>query len=383
MCDEMKILLALSGFKSSLGSLQACEAAEIGLRQQMPGAQIILFPVSDGGDGLLEAVAGRIKARRVELTASGPMELTTPVEYLLFERQKKKVAIIESAKICGVSLVAQARRNPMLATSRGVGTVIRHAMGRRAKTIYVGVGGTATQDGGAGMAQALGVGLLDGMGKQIGFGCGWLGALASIDLKKRDPRFKKVEIFVLADVVNPLLGPQGTARVYASQKGALPDQIASIEANLEHLAHIIKRDVGIDAAKMPGAGAGGGLGAGLAAFCNAKILPGAETLLDMLGAKQLIERSDIVIVGEGRLDRQTLYGKAPYALAKHARTAGKKVYGLFGQIEPGHARLAGQLGLDGHREVAAFAPNLEAAMTQASACLIRAASALATDFSSG
>lgn len=375
----MRILLAVSSFKTTLASRQACEAAEIGLRQEMPGATIVTAPVSDGGDGFLDALIPGLKARKLTVSVTGPLGENLEAEYILAPFRGKKSAFIESARICGLSLVPEGRRNPILTTSYGVGQAMIHAIGRRAQAIYIGVGGTATQDGGAGMAQALGIGLWDSQNKSIGFGCGWLSALAGISMKKRDPRLRKVPVFAVTDVTNHLLGPQGTAKVYAPQKGATPGQVSSIEANLEHFSQIIKRDLDVNIAKIPGAGAGGGLGAGLIAFCQAKILPGAQTVLEVMGADKLIKSVDVVIVGEGRLDRQTLYGKAPQALAKLARAAGKKVYGLFGQVEQDPADVAKQLGLAGYKELMKFAPSPESAQANASACLIKAAASLAVD----
>lgn len=341
----MNIVVALTSFKGTLNALAACQAAALGFKKAYPKAEITILPVSDGGDGLIEAVASRHKTTKVGVNVSGPLGEPAQCEYLLFKKDKEKVALIESAMAIGLGLVAPARRNPALTTTYGLGKVIQHALGRRVKAIYVGLGGSSTQDGGCGLAQALGVKLLDADKKQIGFGCGWIGALDSIDVTRRDKRLKKVKIYALSDVTNPLLGEQGTARVYAPQKGATPEQVEAIEKNLKRLAEIVKRDLQLDVSNFPGSGAAGGLGAGLVGFLGANILPGATTVLELINAKEVISKADLVIVGEGKLDNQTLQGKAPQAVSILAQSLGKKVYGIFGQIAGEPADMARQLGL--------------------------------------
>ncbi|MBI2070617.1 MAG: glycerate kinase [Elusimicrobia bacterium] len=379
----MRIVIALCAFKGSLSASEACQAARSGFAQRWPRAEILAQPISDGGDGLLESLLSRFpSAQRVKLTVTGPLGVPVETQYVLVKINEKKTVFIETAKICGLTLVPHTRRNPMMTTTYGVGETIRHAMGRRAKTIYVGLGGSATQDGGAGLAQALGAKLLDKHGKPIGLGCAWLGALDKIIAAKLDPRLKKIPVIALSDVTNVLLGPQGTAHVYAPQKGATPEQVGQIEANLSHFAKIIERDLDLKIVDIPGAGAAGGMGAGLAAFCRSKILPGTQALADTLSLKKLFASADMIVVGEGRLDEQTLlYGKAPSVLAAMGKAAGKKVCGIFGQIRQAQGDPSARLGLDAWQSLESLSGSPEAAIKNPAHWIAKAAEALANSMS--
>ncbi|MBI4669686.1 MAG: glycerate kinase [Elusimicrobia bacterium] len=375
----LKIVLALSAFKTSLSAVDACRAAEIGLRQRLPEAKIIHLPMSDGGDGLLDALEAHLSTQKINLKVTDALGTPAETEYLLTNLDSKKTAFIETAKICGLAQVPPMRRNPMLTTSYGVGEAIRHAATQNVKMIYVGLGGTATQDGGSGLAQAIGAKLLDQYGKPIGFGCAWLAALHKIVTAKIDSRIKKISFYALNDVTNPLLGPKGTAHIFAPQKGASPEQVKAIEANLKRLASTAARDLKIDMAKITGGGAAGGLGAGLAAFCQAVMMPGAQTVLDIIGAGKIIEAADFVFVGEGSLDYQTLFGKAPQAICGLARRLNKKTLGIFGQISLDKTNITKNLGLTGWKSLEELAPDKETAVRNASSYMIQAASVLADD----
>ncbi|MBI4062870.1 MAG: glycerate kinase [Elusimicrobia bacterium] len=345
--DSLKILLVLTAFKSSLTAKQACLAAATGIKKGAgSGVKIVLMPVSDGGDGFLEAVQSGRVLRLVAVTVTGPLGRPIRSRYLMGTLEGHKTAFIEAAKICGLAQIAPGRRDPMRATSFGVGQAIRHALENGAAQIYLGLGGTATQDAGCGMAQALGYRLLDGRGRAIPRGAAGIGLLDRIDSSGVNPRLGRVKIFGLCDVVNPLLGKLGSTRVYAPQKGATPSQVAAIERHFKRWDSLVKRDLGLCVGGAPGAGAAGGLGAAILAFGRGKILPGTKTLLEILNAERLIQEADIVIVGEGKLDRQTLYGKAPGVLSERAKKAGKKVWGIFGQADRDAPAVAQKLGLD-------------------------------------
>lgn len=371
-----RILVALTSFKGTLAATQACRIAAGGLRRGAKNIVARLLPISDGGNGLLDAVALRRRVVWVDCRVVGPLGAPALGRYVICRWRGERVAFIESAEACGLGLVPAPKRDPMQATSYGVGQLIRHALGRRVKKIYVGLGGSASSDGGAGMAQALGAQMLDSTGAQIGYGAAWLGVLAKIDTGSLDQRLNRTQIFALCDVNNPLLGPLGTARVFAPQKGALPAQVRIIGRHLAHYQKIIRRDLGLSVARLPGAGAAGGLGAALAAFCRAPLLLGSKILFEFFNLKRELAHSDGVIVGEGRLDHQSFFGKAPYEMARLARELGKPVYGLFGAISGGQAT-AKRLGLKAYVTLDHLAGSTERAMQAAQPLLKKAAEQLA------
>lgn len=289
------------------------------------------MPIADGGDGLLDVLVSELGGRRARAAARGPLgERRTAAFGLL----PGGVAVIEMALASGLALVPPARRRPMEATSRGVGDLIRAALSGGAKEIWIGLGGSATNDGGAGMARALGVRFLDAAGRELPDGVGPLARLARIDASGLLPSARRARFIALSDVTNPLLGPRGSARVYGPQKGATPRQVQKIESALANYARYIKEDLGKDVARKPGAGAAGGLGAGLFAFLNARCRPGAAFVLGALDAARAVAESDLVITGEGRLDHQSFFGKAPVELARLARRGRKPVLFLCGSVAP-------------------------------------------------
>jgi len=366
----MKILIALTSFKGTIPAAAACHTVAASLKTFTKDVDTLA--ISDGGDGLLESISACYPTTTVNLEVTGALGEKISSKYLLWKKPGDKTAFIEVAQICGLAQIAPHRRNPMITTTYGVGEMIAHVLRRRVKTIYIGLGGSATQDGGAGMAQALGAKLLDTGKKSIGFGCGWLQALSNINIHRLEPRLKRARIIALSDVTNPLLGEQGTARVYAPQKGADAQQVKIIENALANFAGVVEKDLKKDIRDFPGAGAAGGLGAGLAAFTNAKIVPGALTLLELLNAKEKIAQADIVIVGEGKLDAQSLYGKATQAVSALAHSMNKKVYGIFGQIDSGNASLTKKLNLTSWVSLSDVAGSPEKAMAYPAEALTQA-----------
>lgn len=375
----MRVLVASGEFKGTLSSKEACRAIASGIRKAHPGWKVELMPISDGGDGLLEALtsAPHAKFKRMTVSATGPMGEKIKAPYLLWKKKGQKIsAVIESAKICGLALVPPNRRNPMLASTYGLGEVMLEALRHRVGSIYVGLGGSATVEAGSGMAQAMGVKISDSQGKSLGLGCSWLIHAASMNNSKLKKRLRRAKVYGITDVKNPLLGAKGAARVFGPQKGATPEQVEAMERSLTQWAHAAKESLKKDVSKLEGAGAAGGLGAGLMVFCDAKLLDGAETVFDLVEARRRIKEADLVVVGEGRLDKTTLYGKAPYSAAQLAKKLGKKTVGLFGSAAAEASGVARRMGLSHWAVVSPKASNSAVSVDKAFLYLERGAARL-------
>jgi glycerate kinase len=342
----MRIAVAPNAFRGSLTAIEATNAIIAGLlRSALHDLQIVEMPLADGGDGTLDILFHFLGGQRLKLTVTGPNGDLVEAEMALLAEGKtegktdSKTALIEIARASGVELVPRAQRNPLIATTYGTGELIRAALDRGYRRLLIGIGGSATVDGAAGVVQALGARLLDSTGADIPRGGGALEQLATIDASALQTLLEGVEITVLCDVTNPLIGPNGAARIFGPQKGATPAMVETLEANLTHFAGIIHRDLGIDVAEMPGGGAAGGLGAGLVAFLNAKLAPGGATLIDLLGYEEKLADVDLVITGEGKLDGQTTGGKAVQSIAQAAARAGVPVVALAGTLDADSAAL--------------------------------------------
>ena len=326
----MKIVVAPDSFKESLRAKEVAEIIEEGIKRVFPQAEVIKIPLADGGEGTIEAI----------LEARGGKVISQEVASPLGERIKAHfgilddgfTGIVEMAQASGLSLVPQSQRNPLLTTTYGTGELIKAALDRGCKRIIVGIGGSATVDGGAGMVQALGAKLLNGKGKQISFGGGSLGEIVSIDMSSLDSRVKNTEVLVASDVDNPLCGPKGAARVYGPQKGATPEMVKTLEKNLAHFAMMIKKYLNKEVKNIPGAGAAGGLGAGLIAFLGAELRPGIKLMIEASRLEERIKGADLVISGEGRIDEQTVYGKTPVGVAEMAKKEKIPVVIIGGEI---------------------------------------------------
>jgi len=360
----MKVLVAPCTFKGSLSARRAAAAIARGLAAA--GLETAELPLSDGGEGLVDCFLALPGAERVEIEATGPMGRPVPAAYaLLFPSPKPKaqspkpsVAVIEMAASSGLPLVPEAERNPMLATTRGFGELIRDAARRGARSLILGIGGSATVDGGSGMAAALGVRLLDDRGRALADGGGALEKLSRIDAGGLDPAVRALDIKVACDVDSPLLGPTGAARMFGPQKGATPEMVERLEAALARLADRIRLDLGREVAALPGAGAAGGLGAGLVAFLGARLVPGADLVMDALGFDQRLRSARCLVTGEGALDAQSLRGKAPVAAARRAARAGAPAVALVGTMRLS-AEEARQAGLHRVWQLAELAPAAE------------------------
>jgi glycerate 2-kinase len=326
----MKILVASCTFKGSSSAREATAAIARGLRSS--GSECLELPLSDGGEGLVDCFLSLPASERVELEVTGPLpDMSVPAAYALL--QGGEVAAVEMSAAAGLPLLPEALRNPMLATTRGFGELILDAVRRGARQLVLGIGGSATVDGGSGMASALGLRLLDAAGGQLPDGGGALRKLSRIDTAGLAPELRGVELRVACDVDSPLLGAEGAARVFGPQKGATPEMVEELELGLGRLAGRLNEDLGRDVADLPGAGAAGGLGAGLVGFLGAQLLPGAELVMDAVGFDARLKDADLLVTGEGKLDAQSLRGKAPAAAARRAMAGGVPAVALAGCIE--------------------------------------------------
>lgn len=326
----MKIVIAPDSFKESLSALGVAEEIEAGFREIYPEAIYIKLPVADGGEGTVEAMVAATGGTLLRQSVTGP--LGEPVEAVYGVSGGGEIAVIEMAAASGLMLVEPARRDPLRTTTFGVGELIRAALDRGTRRFIIGIGGSATNDGGAGMVQALGARLLDGAGKDLPFGGGQLDALTRIDVSAMDPRLKECRIEVACDVDNPLVGPKGASAVFGPQKGATSDMVRRLDANLARYAERIEVDLGVAVADLPGAGAAGGLGAAMVAFLNAELRPGIEIVTKAVGLGEAVADADVVVTGEGRIDSQTVHGKTPIGVARVAKQYGKPVIGIAGSL---------------------------------------------------
>ena len=366
----MRIVVAPNAFKGSLSALAAAKAIGDGIRLADPDADLTLVPIADGGDGTVDALVAGADGQHRVLRVRGP--LTDPVDADYGVIDGGKTAVIEMAKAAGLALLPQDKRDPRVTTTYGVGELLQHAYDGGARHFIVGIGGSATNDGGAGMAQALGYHLLDAQGHELPPGGLALQNLARIHVGGVHANWTDAQVDVACDVTNPLTGASGASAVYGPQKGATPEVVAELDAALKHFAQIIRRDLGVDVEPLPGAGAAGGLGAGLVAFTGARLRPGAEMVMEALKLDDRIKGADLVITGEGRLDSQTArFGKGPAAVARHARKAGIPVVGLAGGIAD-EAEL--RLLFDGLEATVVEPCTLDEAIAQAEPLLARAAS---------
>ncbi|ANG93966.1 glycerate kinase [Enterobacteriaceae bacterium 155047] len=326
----MKIVIAPDSYKESLSALEVATAIEQGFREIFPSAVYVKLPVADGGEGTVEAMVAATHGRIVHVPVSGP--LGERVEGFYGVSGDEQSAFIEMAAASGLELVAPAQRNPLKTTSWGTGELIRHALDAGVKHIIIGIGGSATNDGGAGMVQALGARLLDADDRPVGQGGGALETLARIDCSGLDKRLADCRIEVACDVTNPLTGEEGASAVFGPQKGATPEMIVALDRGLAHYARIIARDLDINVLDLAGGGAAGGMGAALYAFCGAELRQGIEIVTDALHLADQVADADLVITGEGRIDSQTIHGKVPVGVAKVAKRFNKPVIGIAGSL---------------------------------------------------
>ena len=332
----MRIVIAPDSFKEALAAEQVCQAVARGVRRVRPDATIDQVPMADGGEGTVDALVAATGGSRRRTTVTGPLGEPVSAEWAVLG-DHGRTAVIEMAAASGLALVPTARRNPLRTSTIGTGQLIRAALDEGARRILVGIGGSATTDGGCGAAQAVGVAFYDAAGCVIpeGLAGGDLARIGRIELIGRDARLAETRVEVACDVDNPLCGPRGAAAVYSPQKGATPEQVRALDAGLAHLAELIRRDAGIDVLELPGGGAAGGLGAGLVAFFGGRLRPGIDLVIEASGLAERMAGADLVITGEGRIDRQSMMGKVISGIARTARAAGVPIIALAGCLGEG------------------------------------------------
>ena len=328
----MKIVIAPDSYKESLSALEVATAIEQGFREIWPDADYVKIPVADGGEGTVEAMVAATAGHLVHVDVPGA--LGSKVQAFYGVSGDERSAFIEMAAASGLERVPAGLRDPLKTTSWGTGELIRHALDTGVEHIIIGIGGSATNDGGAGMVQALGAKLLDAQNNQIAQGGIGLEALTRIDISALDKRLATCRIEVACDVTNPLTGKEGASAVFGPQKGATPEMITRLDNALTHYAQLIARDLDVNVLDLAGGGAAGGMGAALYAFCGAQLRRGIEIVTDALHLADCVADADLVVTGEGRIDSQTIHGKVPVGVANVAKRYNKPVIGIAGSLTP-------------------------------------------------
>ena len=328
-----KYVVAPDSFKESMTAKEVCDAMEKGIKEADSAAEVIKVPMADGGEGTVDSLVDATQGQRVIVEVTGPLGNKISAYYGILGNGT--TAVIEMAKASGLEIVEKKKRNPMITTTFGTGELIRDALDHNVKEIIIGLGGSSTNDGGSGMAQALGAKLLDQNNHQIPFGGGNLDKLDKIDISNLDSRLQDVKIILASDVTNPLIGKDGASRVFGPQKVATPEMVEKLENNLQHYAKIVKRDLNKEVALVSGAGAAGGLGAGLIAFTTCEMRRGVDLAIEVTKLEEKIRDADYVFTGEGGTDFQTKFGKTPYGVAKLGKKYHKPVISLAGYLGEG------------------------------------------------
>jgi len=373
----MKIVIAPDSFKESLDALGVARAIEKGFREIFPHSQYDLVPMADGGEGTVEAMVQATGGTFLTRTVTGPM--SSPVEAKFGILGDGETAVIEMAAASGLPLVRAGLRNPMTATTYGTGELIRYALDEGVRKIIIGIGGSATVEGGVGAMAALGVKFIDAEGKAIELNGRGLGKLHRIDVSSIDPRVLKTEILVASDVSNPLTGLDGAANVFGPQKGASPEMVQVLERNLTHYANVVREQLKVDLEGFPGAGAAGGLGFGLMVFCQAKLQSGSELVAKTVKLPERLTSASLCITGEGKIDGQSVHGKVCHRVAEMARDKNVPAIAIVGSIGRGAERNIPPL--DAYFAITNRPMELEEAIDQAEELLTEQARNIARIFS--
>lgn len=354
----MKVVIAIDSLKGSLSSMEAGTAIKDGILAAKPDAEVIVKPLADGGEGTTDALIEGMTGERIDLTVTGPMH--TPVDAYYGYLKDTNTAVMEMASAAGITLVPDSEKNPLLATSYGVGEMINDAIQRGCRNFIIGIGGSVTNDGGIGMLKALGVRFLDENGEDAGEGGQALAKVARIDVSGMNPLLKECHIQIACDVNNPLCGENGSTYVYGPQKGVTEDMKKTLDEAMAHFARVTSETLENDYMNTPGAGAAGGLGYAFLAYTGAALTPGIELILDAVGLEEELSGADVVVTGEGRLDFQTAMGKAPVGVARLAKKYNAKVIAFAGSVTK-EATACNKEGID------AFFPILRSVCTLAEA----------------
>jgi glycerate kinase len=339
----MRILIAPDSYKNALSALEVAKSLKSGLQKVFPDAEMKILPMADGGEGTVEALIDATGGQIISTRVHDP--LMRPIESSFGITGDGVTAVIEMASASGIQLITSDERNPWITTTFGTGELIHAALDNGCRDVILGIGGSATNDCGTGMAAALGVKFLDQTGNPVVQGGGMLAEVVRIDMSGLDERIKDTKIMVACDVTNPLTGPDGASHVYGPQKGANPDMVKKLDSNLERFSGLIAEQLGKEVGNIPGAGAAGGLGAGLIAFLDGELVEGVPIIAAKTGLDEAVAKTDIVITGEGGIDFQTQFGKTPYGVAQVAKKHGKPVIAVTGTIGEGAEELYNQ-GID-------------------------------------
>ena len=372
----MKFVIAPDSFKESMTAKAAAVAIQAGLQKIYPDADYELVPMADGGEGTVQSLVDATEGEIITADVQNPLDETVSAFYGVLGDQQ--TAVIEMSAASGIQLVTTETKNPLITTTYGTGQLIKDALDRGMRRFIIGLGGSATNDGGAGMAEALGVRFLDENGQQIARGGAALATLHEIDMSNLDPRVAESEFLLASDVTNPLVGETGASAVFGPQKGATPAMVAELDAALTNYAAVIKAQLGVDLANTPGAGAAGGLGAGMLAFTQAKMQSGISLVVEATELVAKAANADVAFVGEGAIDFQTQYGKTPMGAAQAVKQASPnaKVIGLAGYVGDGIDALY-DLGIDAVFSIVPGAVDLPTAMKTGEANLTRTAENIA------
>jgi glycerate kinase len=358
----MKIVIAPDSFKGSVSAMEAAIAIEKGIKNYLPNAETILIPVADGGEGTMESLVDATGGRKIEVDVKGPLGSTVKAEY--GELGNGSTYIIEMASASGLYLISEHERNPMKATTYGTGQLIRDALNNGCRQFILGIGGSATNDGGVGMLQALGMKFLDSAGNDVGFGGESLDQIMKIDDSEFDHRIAESTFLIASDVQNPLVGPTGASYVFGPQKGASPDMVEALEKKLHYFADLVEAKTGVHLHDKPGAGAAGGIGGAFQVFFPSTMLRGIDIVIEYTQLVKALEGADLVITGEGQIDFQTASGKTPMGVAQAAQKQKVPTIALAGSVGEGIEELY-QYGIQSIHSIVNGPMSLEEAMQQA------------------
>ncbi len=366
----MKIIIAPNAFKGSLTAYEAADAIERGIRRFYSGARIIKKPLADGGDGTMEVLSRATGGRMLSAAVTGPLGVKTKARYALLG--DGETGVIEMAEASGLRLLGKQERNPMVSTTFGTGELIARAIDKGCKKLILGIGGSATNEGGSGMLLALGFRLVNRKGRPIGFGGSGLSELARVENPELSARFKALDITIASDVKNLLLGSSGASRMFGPQKGATPAMVEKLERALANYARVIKRDLGVDVLKLKGGGAAGGIGAGIYAFLGGRMGSGIDIVMNLSGMGKELKGASFLVTGEGMIDDQSIFGKAPVGVARLAKKYGVPVLCIAGGIGVVSGKIYGA-GISGISTLVSGPMELEDAILNAPALLADAA----------
>lgn len=370
----MKIVIAPDSFKESLTALEVANAIETGFKVIYPNAEYVKVPMADGGEGSVQSLIDATEGRLIEVPVTAPLGNQTTG--FLGISGDKQTAFIEMAAASGLHLVPPAQRNPLKTTSYGTGELIKKALDLGVKKILLGIGGSATNDGGVGMLQALGLSFQDNQGQEIGWGGGALADIAQISTENLDPRLNQIIIEVACDVNNPLCGETGASAIFGPQKGATPTMVTELDNGLAHFAHKVEQQLGIAIADKPGAGAAGGMGGGLLLLPNTQLKAGVQIIIEATKLSEHIKDADLVITGEGRMDAQSIAGKTPVGVARTAKQFNKPVIAIVGCLREDY-QVVYQHGIDAVFPIIRNLDTLEATLAKGKENLISSATNIA------